>query len=349
METLAVEAKDLLKRYNAGARALRSAFYIRTYFQILRGAVKEWVTALDGISLEIKKGEVFGLLGPNGAGKTTFIKILSTLVLPDSGKALVCGIDVVKKPRRVLQHLQTVLSEGFGFERRLTARQNLMFYATLYGIPRDEAEGKIKDLLEFTGLSTKADVMFQKYSTGLSRRLLLCRALLRNSSVLLFDEPTTSLDPVAAIDFRQLLKERLAHRDGRTVIVATHNMWEAQQICDRVALINHGKIVAVESPDKMRRSISDKMHISLVIAGAGLDNNGFDDFLAGLTKVEGVIDISTRTDFSPEEIVVNVESYRDADFTEIFSLIPQHKLRIRSIEATEPSLEEAFVRLVDDR
>ena len=348
METLAVEAKDLLKRYNAGARALKSAFYIRTYFQILSGTVKEWVTALDGISLEIKKGEVFGLLGPNGAGKTTFIKILSTLVLPDSGKALVCGIDVVKKPRRVLQHLQTVLSEGFGFERRLTARQNLMFYATLYGIPKAEANSKISELLGFTGLSDRADVMFQKYSTGMSRRLLLCRALLRDSSVLLFDEPTASLDPVAALDFRRLLKERLAHKDGRTVIVATHNMWEAQQICDRVALINHGKIVAVESPDKMRRSISDKMNISLIITGAGLNQNGFDEFLAKLAKVSGVVDISTRTDLSPEEILVNIESYRDADFTDIFSLIPRFKLKIRSIEASEPSLEEAFVRLVSN-
>ena len=154
-------------------------------------------------------GGVFGLLGPNGAGKTTLIKILSTLVLPDSGHALVGGIDVVQRPRASLRILQTVLSQNAGFEVRLSGRQNLEFYAALYGVPKDVAKEKIEELLGFTGLADRADVVFQKYSTGMARRLLVARALLSSATILVFDEPTSSLDPVSASEFRKLIKEEL--------------------------------------------------------------------------------------------------------------------------------------------
>ena len=225
METPAVEVVDIVKEYNSKVRKITSAVEVRDYFNLLRGKNRQTITALDKINLTIPPGKVFGLLGPNGAGKTTLIKILSTLVLPDAGYALVYGTDVVKHPRAVLKKLQTVLSEHFGFERRLTGRQNLEFYATLYGVPREIAKKRIDDLLAFCQLTEAGDTMFQKYSTGMTRKLLVSRALLTDASVLLLDEPTSGLDPVSASDFKIFLRNVLVKERGKTLIWATHNLF----------------------------------------------------------------------------------------------------------------------------
>src|SRR5580658_1922180 len=224
MEVPALQVIDITKHYDVRVRRITSSMELRTFVSVLRGKSDRQMTALDKVNFRIAPGEVFGLLGPNGAGKTTLIKILSTLVLPDSGQALVFGTDVVKHPRAVLKKLQAVLAEGWGFERRLTGRQNLEFYATLYGIPKEMAKKRIDDLLEFCQLGPAADLMFQKYSTGMTRKLLVGRALLTDASVLLFDEPTSGLDPVAAADFRTFLKNVLVREKGKTLIWATHNL-----------------------------------------------------------------------------------------------------------------------------
>lgn len=301
------------------------------------------MTALDKVNFAIAPGDIFGLLGPNGAGKTTLIKILSTLVLPDSGQALVYGTDVVKHPRAVLKKLQAVLAEGWGFERRLTGRQNLEFYATLYGIPRDTASERIAALLEFCQLGDAADRMFQKYSTGMTRKLLVGRALLTDASVLLFDEPTSGLDPASAADFRRFLKDVLVRERGKTLIWATHNLWEAEQVCDTIGVLNKGHIVATGKPSEVRNAIAEKVNMTITILGNGVESKAED--LGRLSRVDGVTAFDAKKDVETANVLLQIEATRDVDYNKIFETLSALGLRIIEIEASQPSLEEAFIRL----
>jgi ABC-2 type transport system ATP-binding protein len=339
----ALQVVDITKHYDLRVRKITTAMEFKSYLSVLRGKKDRQVTALDRVNFTIAPGEVFGLLGPNGAGKTTLIKILSTLVLPDSGQALVYGVDVVKKPREVLRMLQAVLSEGWGFERRLSGRQNLQFYATLYGIPRETAERRINDLIEFCQLTEAADQMFQKYSTGMTRKLLVGRALLTDASVLLFDEPTSGLDPASAADFRGFLKNVLAQERGKTLIWATHNLTEAQQVCDTIGVLNKGHIIATGTPSEIRGAVAEKVNMTITIVGGGSADKteGF----GKISHIDGVTQFGMRQDPESTNIRLEVEGTRDVDYNKIFETLSALGLRIVGIEASQPSLEEAFIRL----
>lgn len=193
----AIETINLIKKYpTTTKKAGRERFHRRRdriysftdIINAIRGIRGPSIEALRGVNLKVKSGEVFGILGPNGAGKTTLIKILCTLILHDEGEAYVNGFDVQKEPNEMLKNLQAVLPGSRGFNWRLTGRQNLEFYALLYGLKKKEAEERINYLLEFMGLKERADDKYQRYSTGMQRKLLLCRALLRDTLILVFDE-----------------------------------------------------------------------------------------------------------------------------------------------------------------
>ena len=243
-----VETKGLIKRYPTSARREIGHFHFGGgrvgsfggMLSVFKGSKGPFIDALRGVDLKIKSGEVFGILGPNGAGKTTLIKILCTLVLHDEGEVYVHGFDVKKEPAQVLKKLQAVLPESRGFTWRLTGRQNLEFYALLYGLKESEAKDRIDYVLEFTGLKERADDGYQRYSTGMQRRLLVCRALLQNTPTLIFDEPTAGMDPASAEEFRSLLRDGLARKEGKTIFLSTHNLFEAQDICDRIAILDRG-------------------------------------------------------------------------------------------------------------
>jgi len=341
--TPALQVIDITKRYDVRVRRITSSLEFRSFVSVLRGKRDKQITALDKVNFTIAPGEVFGLLGPNGAGKTTLIKILSTLVLPDSGRALVYGTDVVKKPRVVLKMLQAVLAEGWGFERRLSGRQNLQFYATLYGIPSETAAKRIDELLEFCQLTEAADQMFQKYSTGMTRKLLVGRALLTEASVLLFDEPTSGLDPASAADFRGFLKNVLAQERGKTLIWATHNLTEAQQVCDTIGVLNKGHIIATGTPAEIRNSIAEKVSMTITLSGTGFasQREGF----GRISSIDGVTQFGLRTDPETTNVRLDVEATKDVDYNKIFETLSSLGLRIVGIEASQPSLEEAFIRL----
>jgi ABC-2 type transport system ATP-binding protein len=343
MEVPALQVIDISKHYDVRVRKITSSMEIRSFISVLRGKRDHPMTALDRVNFTIAPGAVFGLLGPNGAGKTTLIKILSTLVLPDSGQALVFGTDVVKHPRAVLKKLQAVLAEGWGFERRLTGRQNLEFYATLYGIPREMARKRIDELLDFCQLGDAADRMFQKYSTGMTRKLLVGRALLTDASVLLFDEPTSGLDPNSAADFRGFLKNVLVRERGKTLIWATHNLWEAQQVCDTIGVLNKGHIIATGTPSEVRNAIAEKVNMTITLLGNGAQSQaeGFER----LSHINGVTKSGTRKDPETANLLLEVEATRDVDYNKIFETLSSAGLRIVGIEASQPSLEEAFIRL----
>jgi ABC-2 type transport system ATP-binding protein len=341
--TPAVQVVDLTKRYDARVRKITSSIEFGSFVSLIRGKNPRTLTVLNKVNFSIAPGEVFGLLGPNGAGKTTLIKILSTLVLPDDGHALVFGDDVVKHPRAVLRKLQAVLAEGWGFERRLSGKQNLQFYAKLYGIAGGTADRRIDELLEFCQLTGAADQMFQKYSTGMARKLLVARALLTDASVLLFDEPTSGLDPVSAADFREFLRRNLVKDKGKTLIWATHNLVEAQQVCERIGVLNKGQIVARGSPSEIRMAIAEKVNMSISVTGGGGQISS--DDLSRFSAVPGVVQFGTRRDTETGNLILDIEATRDVDYGLVFDTIKSLHLRITAMEASQPSLEEAFIRL----
>jgi len=300
-------------------------------------------TALDGVNLEVRKGEVLGLLGPNGAGKTTLIKILSTLVLPDSGSVTVYGVDAVKNPRASLKMLQAVMAGNTGFDVRLTGRQNLEFSADLYGMPSDVAKAKIDELIGFCHLQGYEDQMLQKFSTGMTRKLLVCRALLSNAPVLLFDEPTANLDPVSAAEFRQFIKNSLSKTEKKTIMLATHNLWEAEQICDRIALLKRGKVVMTGTPKEVREMVGDAVNLSLIL-GTTL-NGSAEGLLEEVRGVDGVRMAEVEQDAITGNSRIRIEGRTDLDYNSLFNRIITRNLQIQSVESSQLSLEQAFLKL----
>jgi ABC-2 type transport system ATP-binding protein len=203
----------------------------------------EWATALDGVDLEVRRGEVFGLLGPNGAGKTTLLKIFCTLLLPTSGRAVIGGYDVVAAPRKVRQMVGYCLDTERSFYYRLTGYQNLAFFATLNNLNSGERARRIIEVIEVVGLNGAADTRFMSYSKGMQQKLGLARALLTDPLVLLLDEPTKSLDPGAATAFRRFLRSTVAAELGKTIILVTHTLEECRECCDRMAIMDRGRII----------------------------------------------------------------------------------------------------------
>ncbi len=232
----AIEAVNLTKRFPARKGLL----------DFLPGR-DGWLTALDRVSVAVAHGEIFGLVGPNGGGKTTLIKILCTLLLPNDGTARVNGYDVVTHPAEVKRSLGYFLETERSFYFRLTGRQNLAFFAALHNLYGRRASARIEEVLELLGISSDADKLFMHYSTGIRQRLSLARALLHDPAILFLDEPTRSLDPMAARSFRRFLKEGLVKERGRTLFIATHSLEEAKYLCDRIALVDQGSITALGS------------------------------------------------------------------------------------------------------
>jgi ABC-2 type transport system ATP-binding protein len=218
----------------------------RPWLDTLRHPLRrDFAPVVQNVSLEIRPREFFGLLGPNGAGKSTFFRMLSTAVLPDAGSATVIGFDVVRQPREVRRVLACVTAEERSLNWRLSARENLRLFASLYGLRGAERTQRIDEVLETVQLTDAGEKMVARFSSGMRQRLLIGRALLDRPAVLLLDEPTRSLDPVSARRFRTFLREELVGRQGCTVLLATHNSEEAFELCDRIAILDRGRLLAV--------------------------------------------------------------------------------------------------------
>ena len=333
----AVQIIELSKRYRWRTRQLGlSPGGIRSY---IAGKEKETV-ALDKVSFSVEHGEVFGLLGPNGSGKTTLIKILSNLVLPDSGKVFIEGINLSRRPYAAAAKLQTVLSESIGLEKRITARQNLSLFAALYNLPKLEADERIDRLLDYFGLKEVADKASQSFSTGMSRKLSVARVLLSDASIVVFDEPTSGLDPGSADSFRQLIMGDLVKAHGKTVIMATHNLQEAKTMCTRIALLNKGKLLTVGSPREVTNAVGEGVDVTLIIANTSGPLDGLKD---ELSKVDGIMSAQISDAFEGSKIILS--GRKDLDYPGVFSLISARGAKVLAVETSSPSLEEAFLRL----
>ena len=315
---------------------------------MIKGTRGPFIEALRGVDLDIKKGEVFGLLGPNGAGKSTLIKILCTLVIHDEGDVFVNGYDVKKQPGKVLRNLQAVLPESRGFSWRLSGRQNLEFYAMLYGLSKEAAKERIDYLLNTTGLKQREADDYQRYSTGMQRKLLLCRALLRDTQCLLFDEPTSGLDPASAIEFRRLLRDKLSREEGKTIFLSTHNLDEAQDICDRIAILDRGKIIACDTPANVQYALSDDKMFEISFVTPMPQGESL-QVVERLRQIPGVRDVRAECGQNGDASEVLLRVNRNLPLSGVLSVIGLTGVAIATVNTREPTLEEVFTSMTRRR
>lgn len=300
-------------------------------------------TALDGFDLTIPNGEVHGLLGPNGAGKTTLCKILSTVLTPSSGTARVCGRDVMTETNAVRPLVGIVFGGERGLYPRLTARQNLSYWAALYKLPGKVAKRRVDELLERFGLADKGSERVETYSRGMKQRVHLARGLVGDPKVVILDEPTTGMDPVAARDFRDLITE--LRGEGRTVLVTTHDMAEAEAICDRVTLIDSGRKLATEDP----RTIGNWVTRYERVEAEGVDSR----VVAALEALTGVVSVTSirASDTDPGLSTVLIETDSTVAETnaskEVIRLLIDND--ITAIRSAPPTLEEVYLHVIGGR
>jgi ABC-2 type transport system ATP-binding protein len=290
------------------------------------------VVALADFSLTIEPGEVMGLLGPNGAGKTTFVKVLSTVLLPTSGTATVLGHDVVRATDAVRPLIGIVFGGERGLYGRLTARQNLSYWGALYKLESRRTEQRVEELLQRVGLLERADTAVETFSRGMKQRLHLARGLIHEPPVLFLDEPTTGMDPVATRDFRNLIAD--LRSEGRTILLTTHDMTEAESLCDRVALIDHGRLLRVEAPRTLSAWLDRFERIDVDDASEGLLQQ-----VAGLPGVGEVV----RGGHGSARIQLGEGS--DAG-TVLRTLVDGGAVSLRT---SRPSLEEVYLHVFGGR
>jgi ABC-2 type transport system ATP-binding protein len=295
------------------------------------------VVALGGVDLKVYEGEVFGVLGPNGAGKTTMIRILSTLLLPTAGWAKVMGFDVATEPEKV-RHVINMASgaEKAGYDF-ISARMNLWFFSQLYGIPNDVAEERIKRLSELLGLEKYLERKFYALSTGYRQRATIARAFINDPKVVFLDEPTIGLDVMTARSIREFIRSQ-AKEQGRTIIIASHNMTEVDAICDRVAIIDKGKIIATGTPDALKRSLgAPALVMEVSPPPPSLDM---------LTEVEGVKGFTSVADEERGLSTVEVVVENDGAVERTVKAVEGSGYRVAAAWRKATTLEEVFVALV---
>ena len=317
----AIEVKDLCKTFSSGHWWSRK---------------RKHVVALDRISLFVRRGEIFGLLGPNGAGKTTLIRILATLVLPDSGDAWVNGYHVVREEAMVRRSIGVMSGDVRSVYWKLTGRENLLFFGRLYGLTGQALRNRVNQLLQFFELEEWADQPVEDYSSGMKHKIGLARALIHDPPILLLDEPTIGLDPAMANAVRQLIC-RLRER-GKTILLTTHYMEEAELLCDRIALIDRGRIVAEGSPDELKAKLGRARVVVL-----RLDRD------PGRLEVEAAERVEVRS-LKEGGVEVRITTYDDASATfEAIEKLRQRGVRVRALSVEAPSLDDVFMHFTGRR
>jgi len=319
--TAAVEAIDLRRTFTTRSGALR-----RT---------SKDVEAVKGVSFEIAPGELFGLLGPNGAGKTTTIKMLITLLIPTSGSARVLGHDVVTDVREVRRRIGYVFGGDRGLYERLSGLDNLRYFSELYGVAPREQRARIGSLLELVGLTGREGERVEGYSRGMRQRLHIARGLLHDPDVLFLDEPSIGIDPVGARELRGTIA---GLRDqGKTVLLTTHYMFEADELCDRIAVIRSGEIVAQGTPAELKGLVSTGRVLEVETYGVT------DDAIAATRQVGGVRTVAVEDRGQLQVLVVSCEVGAEVTQSVLSAL---GETRVGRVNHRDPTLEDAYVELV---
>lgn len=321
--SLAIETRDLGRIYK------------------LRGNKKEarkTLVALEGVTLTVERGELFGLLGPNGAGKTTLIKILTTLLSPTSGWARVAGADVTTEPHLVRPKINMVSggeSSGYGL---LTVRENLWMFSQFYGVPSKEANQRIEALLEMVGMKDRMHTKSSDLSTGLRQKMNIVRGFLTDPEVLFLDEPTLGLDVGAMRDVRRFIREWLRSSKERTLLLTTHYMAEADELCDRVAIINRGRVLACDTPSALKHRLQKEALFEIVTSPL----NGLNQQML-VDQPEVTKAAVTQTESGAQLSLSLVE---EAALARVINLFTQKGVKVISLTKREPTLEDVFVDLV---
>ena len=307
----------------------------------LRGSKKETrkeLTALQDVNLTVERGELFGLLGPNGAGKTTLIKILTTLLSPTSGWARVAGADVNTEPNLVRPRINMVSggeSSGYGL---LTVKENLWMFSQFYGVPSKEANERIEALLEMVGMKDRMHTKSSDLSTGLRQKMNIVRGFLTEPEVLFLDEPTLGLDVGAMRDVRRFILDWLKADKERTLLLTTHYMAEADELCDRVAIINKGKVLACDTPSALKQRLQKDVTFEIETSPLnGLTQKMMED--QPEVKKVTVTDIEGGARWK-------LALVDESALARVFSLFAQKEIKVMNLNKREPTLEDVFVDLV---
>jgi ABC-2 type transport system ATP-binding protein len=318
---LAIQAIDLVRTYH-------------THTGVIRRRPLD-VEAVRGVSFEVRSGELFGLLGPNGAGKTTTIKMLITLLLPTSGSARVMGFDVVQDTTEVRRRIGYVFGGDRGLYDRVSGLDNLRYFAELYGVDPAQRDRRIAALLELVGLTGRESEKVEGYSRGMRQRLHIARGLLHDPQVIFMDEPSIGLDPVGARELRQTVKTLV--EAGKTVLLTTHYMFEADALCDRIAVINDGRIVASGTGDDLKQAVLNRTIVEIETFGVA------PEAVDRLRQDPEVIAVNTEE--RDQSQILLVQSERGPEITQRL-LGSLGDTRIGKVVAREPTLEDAYVHLI---
>jgi len=296
------------------------------------------LVALQDVNVEIERGELFGLLGPNGAGKTTLIKILTTLLAPTTGKAWVLGLDVEDEPEKVRSRINMVSggeTSGYGL---LTVRENLWMFSQFYGLESGLANQRIKQLLDVVGMGERLNTKSSDLSTGLRQKMNIVRGFLTDPQVLFLDEPTLGLDVGAARDVRQFIRQWIDLDPSRTLLLTTHYMVEADELCDRVAIINEGRVLACDTPTNLKHNLQSDAIFRLEVSP--LNGQGVQS-LESLPGVKQLIH-NEQDDRTVLEFILVEEPV----LGDVFNALTVSDVRILNLQKREPTLEDVFVNLV---
>ncbi|MEM2899723.1 MAG: ABC transporter ATP-binding protein [Thermoplasmata archaeon] len=293
------------------------------------------ITAVDGISLSVKSGELFGFLGPNGAGKSTTIRMLCTLLTPTSGSAKVAGFDIVKEPEKVREHIGLV-SEKMIMYDRLTAYENLRLFGKLYGLEPSRLNAKIDELLALVNMEKWRDTQIGKFSTGMKQRINVIRALLHEPDIVFLDEPTLGLDPHATREVREFVRK--LNMKGTTVVITTHIMYEAELLCHRIGIIDKGKIVALDTSKNLKKLLSGE-DVSIFEIEVKELNEGI------INELKNTKDVSMVSVSDENPNVIKVHAKGESSFDVIIDAIMKQKGKVVTMKDLEPTLEDVFIKL----
>jgi ABC-2 type transport system ATP-binding protein len=315
--------------------------YVEARSSLFARREREIVTAIDHLNLEIKSGELFGLLGPNGAGKTTLVKMLCTLLPPDEGSAVVNSFDVARQPMDVRRSIGALFSVGErGAFWRLSGYKNLEFFSAIYNVPRSRRHERIMEVLDLMGLKDKAFDRYQRFSGGMKRKLALARVLLPDTPILLLDEPTVGLDVISSRTLREFIKNDLSRKSGKTVLYTTHYVEEASQICDRIGILNKGRLVACDTPDAIRGIVKKGEVIEIRVQSIT------DAQIRTMKNMGGVVDLISEVEDSvlgQRLLRLHLESIDLLPM--VLDFLFKEKIRLIDLKREEPTLEDAFIEL----
>lgn len=299
-------------------------------------ANKKEVIALNEIDFTVKKGEIFGILGPNGAGKTTTIKILTTLLIPTYGKVDILGNDIISHPETIRHQIGLVLGGDRGLYWRLSAYDNLVYFANLYHIPSKNQRNRIDYLLTLVGLNGHEREKVQGFSRGMKQRLHIARALLHNPEVLFLDEPSIGLDPVGAKEMRDMVVN--LQKEGKTILLTTHYMFEADALCQRIAIFNHGKIVTLDTPKGIKNYIK---HFSIV----EVDVTPYSELIyEKVRELDGIFAVAIKE--QDQRHTLHIQFDERLNITTILYLIEEMGGKVINVTTREATLEDAYLKLV---